>query len=317
MAKISKEEYKELKALDDKWKWIARDENTHFVNIFEEKPYKDTPIWMWRRNSYVGRIESDMSLFQFIQWEDGEPHIIAELIEEYESEEIEVKKDKEWAQKEVDGYLCYEGVEAARNALAFAKGVIKQLDEPEVLSQEWIDSKKLRVSRRIPFHMDVEYAVPEEDLQNIIVPKQELPVIPQFVSSWIEETKKQSKSFVFAIAHIYDKNEIDESPSEKESRIFQWMELYDNDEVFARAWLDGYTIKKEPKYNVKFKVKSSFGTVGIYLYKKGDEVLAGDNFEVYYPKEDKYRLTEQEVRGFQNGDVLFEHFAVKAEEMEE
>ena len=48
-----------------------------------------------------------------------------------------MKKDKEWAQKEVDRYLCYEGVEAARNALAFAKGVIKQLDEPEILAQKY------------------------------------------------------------------------------------------------------------------------------------------------------------------------------------
>lgn len=77
------------------------------------------------------------------------------------------------------------------------------------------------------------------------------------------------------------------------------------------------TLKKEPKYNVKFKVKSSFGTVGIFLYKQGDEVLAGDNFGAYYPKEDEFRLTEQEIRSFQNGDILFEHFAAKVEELEE
>ncbi|MBG9983331.1 hypothetical protein HYO62_00355 [Aerococcaceae bacterium DSM 111022] len=43
-----------------------------------------------------------------------------------------MNKDKEWAQKEVDRYLSYEGVNEARNALVFAKGVIDQLDEPEI-----------------------------------------------------------------------------------------------------------------------------------------------------------------------------------------
>ena len=90
--------------------------------------------------------------------------------------------------------------------------------------------------------------------------------------------------------------------------------------VFRMSDLQNLLVPKqeeEQKYNVKFKVKSSFGTVGIFLYKKGDEVLAGDNFRAYYPKEDEYRLTEQEIRDFQNGDILFEHFAVKVEELEE
>ena len=30
----------------------------------------------------------------------------------------------------------------------------------------------------------------------------------------------------------------------------------------------------------------------------------------------KYKLTEEEIRGLTKGDVLFEHFAVKNEEME-
>ena len=42
-----------------------------------------------------------------------------------------MKKDKKWAQREVDRYLSYEGVNEARNALMFAKGVISQLEEPE------------------------------------------------------------------------------------------------------------------------------------------------------------------------------------------
>lgn len=157
---INQEEYEILKSLDNMLKWISRDKNRD-IFTFEEKPYKRGGEWVtaaiWKDGSDFGHDYVDeVNLFQFIQWEDEKPHSIAELIEEYEdskeykdilvieyfldkakrSEEIEVKKDKEWAQKEVDRYLSYEGVNEARNALVFAKGVIDQLDEPEVLSQE-------------------------------------------------------------------------------------------------------------------------------------------------------------------------------------
>ncbi|MBG9983328.1 hypothetical protein HYO62_00340 [Aerococcaceae bacterium DSM 111022] len=76
-----------------------------------------------------------------------------------------MNKDKEWAQKEVDRYLSYEGVNEARNALVFAKGVIDQLDEPEVLSQEWIEEHRKSYT--------MEDSVEISDLQNLLVPKQE------------------------------------------------------------------------------------------------------------------------------------------------
>ena len=179
------------------------------------------------------------------------------------------------------------------------------MDNQEVLSQEWIDEYA---------QGDWDEWVYIEDLQNLIVPEKELPEIPQFVSGWIEETKKQNKSYIYAIAQIYDKHETDESLSEEENRIFQWMEAYDNDEVFARAWLDSYKIKKEPKYNVEIKVESLFGPVGLFLYKKCDEIFVGDDFEDYCPKEDKYRLTEYEIKKY---DERFWPFRKPVEEVEE
>ena len=81
-----------------------------------------------------------------------------------ESEGNAMKKDIEWAQKEVDRYLSYEEVNEARNALIFAKGVINQLDEPEVLSQEWIRNNQERKG--------VHFFVKVTKLQNLLVPKQ-------------------------------------------------------------------------------------------------------------------------------------------------
>ena len=135
------------------------------------------------------------------------------------------------------------------------------------------------------------------------------PVIPQFVADWIEQLYGQGFNSDDLLEALFSRNyEV------AELRIFDW--FTDDKERAVTAILYGYEVEEEQKYNVKFKVKSSFGTVGIFLYKEGDEVLAGDNFKVYYPKEDEFRLTEQEIRDFQNGDILFEHFAVKAEEVE-
>lgn len=135
----------------------------------------------------------------------------------------------------------------------------------------------------------------------------EKPVVPRIVADWIEQLYGQGFNSDDLLEALFSRNyEV------AELKIFEW--FTDDKERAVTAILYGYEVEEEQKYNVKFKVKSLFGTVGIFLYKEGDEVLAGDNFKVYYPKEDVYRLTEQEIRDFQNGDILFEHFAVKVEE---
>ena len=163
-----------------------------------------------------------------------------------------------------------------------------------------------------------EFTVSKDDVLELIdqldepeVLSQELPVIPKFVADWYEKEGNRNSWW-----NWFYKWGRDESRSELESKTIRWMQDF-NEEAFVDMFRYGYEVEVEQKYNVKFKVKSSSGTVGIFLYKKGDEVLAGDNFKAYYPKEDKYRLTEQEIRDFQNGDILFEHFAVKVEELEE
>src|SRR5699024_1736092 len=147
-------------------------------------------------------------LFQFIQWEDEEPYEIAELIEEYEietgmrydfgkikvvdidtsklatrngciyvkeSEETEVKKNIEWLksaiQQNLDFYNDKDEEWQMAKVRAYAKSLdlINQLDEPEVLSQEWLDENK---SSWTKLKVDG-YYIPVEKLQNLLVPKQE------------------------------------------------------------------------------------------------------------------------------------------------
>src|SRR5699024_10134455 len=89
-----------------------------------------------------------------------------------ESEETEVKKDIEWLKEETSAVLR----EVFNNhALDYVKYIevkrqlerlFAQLDEPEVLSQEFIDKYKVDYDNWMP-------AVPIVHLQNLLVPKRD------------------------------------------------------------------------------------------------------------------------------------------------
>src|SRR5699024_3206112 len=122
MAKINAEEYEVLKALDDKWKYLARN-NMYGAKLeaHTSRPYKMTDSH-WSNGDMTLELLGGEHLFQFIQWEDESPYNIQELIEEYlydnqpklfidgqeqsfefieESEEKEVK-DLEWLKEQLE-----------------------------------------------------------------------------------------------------------------------------------------------------------------------------------------------------------------------
>ena len=181
MPKINQEEYKVLKGLDDKWKWIARDEDKAlwvYTEIPDRKSESNIPsYWDTKTEEDYTALEfmDESHLFQFIQWEDGEPYEIAGLIREYEikelrlapsgtvivdsfdeSEETEVKDIEELKSWFEDDKL-YVG--------EYVKHKINQLDEPEVLSQEWIRNNQER--KGVHFFVNV------TKLQNLLVQKHE------------------------------------------------------------------------------------------------------------------------------------------------
>ena len=72
--------------------------------------------------------------------------------------------------------------------------------------------------------------------------------IPQFVADYIDF----KKTYDF---HVYGAMRVIEDHYDK--RVQEW--FYEgNIEAFARAWLDGYTVEKEPKYTVKFKATKQY-----------------------------------------------------------
>src|SRR5699024_2293144 len=124
-----------------------------------------------------------------------------EFIEE--SEEKEVKKDLNWFKeklellKEIDRKMWEKSEPNSKNQSHFNGSMatidkvldfLSQLDEPEVLSQEWLDENK---SSWTKLKIDG-YYIPVEKLQNLLVPKQDVPVIPKSVAEGYESEGGQS-----------------------------------------------------------------------------------------------------------------------------
>ena len=205
MPKINQEEYEILKNLDDKWKWIARDRD-RLLFAFNVKPRKgiNYAVWDiagWDDDDYLEIEDSD--LFQFIQWEDEEPYNIAELIEEYEkdykgswehaiefsgevfgeSEETEVNKQKlikKW-ESAIEAAEFY-GRGKEDRLIEYMRNFVddlNQLDEPEVLSSDWISKNveyayfdMLDGSGRLSSATAI---IKPEKLKKLLVPKQIKP----------------------------------------------------------------------------------------------------------------------------------------------
>ena len=80
--------------------------------------------------------------------------------------------------------------------------------------------------------------------------------VPQFVADWIEKKRDMGWKLTKMVLQA-NLNE----------QYWRW--VVDNQETFARAWLDGYEVEKEPKYTVKIPV------VNQYLVRVKDENFLG------------------------------------------
>ena len=175
----------------------------------------------------------------------------------------------------------------------------EQLNEQETLSPEWIDGNKTTYIRI----KDDAYYVPVYKLQNLLVPKQELPVIPKFVADWVE-----SRDYYNVYKVLQDLSAPGSPHASKDVRnwIFRNQE---NVEKFVRAWLDGYTVEEEQKYYV-------LNTEGETMIRKSDSrIRTSSGFKMRNGfKNENYKFTEKEIKYYEQRDWPF---AVKVEELEE
>lgn len=71
-------------------------------------------------------------------------------------------------------------------------------------------------------------------------------VVPQFVADWIEECEEKEKTLL---------NSLLSTPE----GVNSWVGNSDNQELFARAWIEGYEVEKEKRYLVRVKGIDGYG----------------------------------------------------------
>ena len=74
--------------------------------------------------------------------------------------------------------------------------------------------------------------------------EREKVTVPRYVADWIKYFKKTGDWDLFqAMDDLFG----------KERKVHEWLEVKHNQELFALAWIFGYTVEKEKKYRVSLK----------------------------------------------------------------
>ncbi|EAG6838231.1 DUF1642 domain-containing protein [Listeria monocytogenes] len=139
------------------------------------------------------------------------------------------------------------------------------------------------------------------------VSKVELVKVPKFVADAIGTFKE--KEYDLAVAIDYE-TYTDECVKELslDKTMCGWLWETSNQELFARAWLDGYEVEQEPLYYIK-AIDSYSGYVNLNLKTGTYTMSTNGEFDGY-----KTKFTESEIK---NIDTRYWDFAVPVEEVEE
>lgn len=123
--------------------------------------------------------------------------------------------------------------------------------------------------------------------------------IPQFVAGWLNYCKLTGVDLyhAFEMGDLYLGNY---AYQKDYSKLKGYFETENNQELFARAWLDGYEVEKEKRYRVKMKGMDKDFTMLKLDEIKGGWYLGSDT-EFSYTKNTHTRK-ELEEAGF--GDVF-------------
>ena len=99
-------------------------------------------------------------------------------------------------------------------------------------------------------HLSMAHA---EDLYDSLFPK---PVVKQYVADWIDACKEN-----LAIGLYTAMNPNFLKQWNKSDELICWIKKARNQDIFARAWVDGYEVEKETRYTVEVK-----GIIGYVAY---------------------------------------------------
>ncbi|EAG8839317.1 DUF1642 domain-containing protein [Listeria monocytogenes] len=174
-----------------------------------------------------------------------------------------------------------------------------------------IEETKNAISYQIKYSGDMGMTWLDE--RDLIAPAQVLKV-PQFVADWIEQRDAKGDDLYTAM---------DKSWQSMNYKVIDWLEEgEDRYNKFARAWLDGYEVEKEPLYYVRFPLSTwnddaaELEVINMYvlLNIQSDETTFTGSI-INKNKKWKTKLTEAEIKGMPGGDIYWQ-FAVPVEEVE-
>ena len=149
---------------------------------------------------------------------------------------------------------------------------------------------------------------PSDELQNLIIPKQDLPVVPTWFDEWWKDVYKGDGNLLHNIAQFHDK-----LYSSETREMYNYINTPDNKKKLLNIIINelDYVVEDEQKYFV-----SSRESVGFWFLSKNNdnEVVIGTNKDYYDRKWESLKLTEEEIKDY---DSRYWAFAVKVEEVEE
>lgn len=108
-----------------------------------------------------------------------------------------------------------------------------------------------------------------EDLYDSFFPK---PVIPYYIADYLEKVKSEGDLTVVGA--------VNEAP---DGRVRDWLFL-EKVNVFAQAWVNGYTVENEPRYTVRIKATKQ------YLCNDAGVIHFSPGFRTDFTKNDLERL---------------------------
>ena len=173
--------------------------------------------------------------------------------------------------------------------------------------QRLIEKYKELWNEHSPFYEPVPYTSMVElflkELKQLDEP--EKVTIPQFVADWIEYFKKCAGTLYGSTApYSYYGRAITDDFEGDVTEVLGWVR--DNSEVYARAWLDGYTVEKEKRYEVILCNGQSLKTV----YRQGEDRL---DFEKEYGDLERFTRKQLEEANF---GWVFDCPGIEVEEVE-
>lgn len=136
--------------------------------------------------------------------------------------------------------------------------------------------------------ISVSYA---EDLYDSFFEK---PVVPQCVADWIKYCKFTNVNLGRAL-FISDIDFYNYGNQEDYSKLKEFLGTETNQEIFARAWLDGYEVEKEKRYRVSMpKTRNRKDHAQLLCEANGKVFWCGE----WYRLRTKFTRKELESNGF-------------------